>query len=303
MAADDLRPATGEAPGKRRRPALPAGAARKATASLVTDAVAGLTTAIVLVGNIVAFSALMFPGQFSGGITVALWAMLLGSAITGVWIALKTSIPPLASGIDTPTGAVLVVLAGTITTGVTAAGGSPASAVTAALLSFTLVTLLSGAALLLLGWLRLGYLFRFVPYSVVGGFLAATGWFLIVGGYRVATGHSVTLAQPFQWLTGVALLKVVLAVVTAAAMLRARAVFGTPFAVPGVLIGFCVAGELALHLLGLTDPKDGWYIKSQFDLVGWSPIKTSSTRRFHGRWCSPRFPRSAQRQPSPSCRW
>ena len=275
MAADDLRPETGEAPsGKVTSTAVPLGNSRHSAVSILTDIVAGVTTAIVLIGNIVAFSALMFPGQFSGGISVALWAMLLGSGLSGVWIALKTSIPPLASGIDTPTGAVLVVLAGTITTGVSAAGGSAASAIMAAMLSFTLVTLLSGASLLVLGSLRLGYLFRFVPYSVVGGFLAATGWFLIVGGYGVATGRPVVLSRPFEWLTHDALLKLALAVVTATAMLRARAMFGTPFAVPGVLIAFCIGGATALYLLGLSDPQHGWYIRSQFDLVGWSPVTT-----------------------------
>jgi hypothetical protein len=32
-----------------------------------------------------------------------------------------------------------------------------------------------------------------VPYFVVGGFLAATGWFLIAGGFRMTTGRPLTL--------------------------------------------------------------------------------------------------------------
>ena len=50
------------------------------------------------------------------------------------------------------------------------------------------VTLLTAATFLLLGTFRLGNLARFIPYPVVGGFLAGTGWLLFKGGLRVASG-------------------------------------------------------------------------------------------------------------------
>jgi SulP family sulfate permease len=46
------------------------------------------------------------------------------------------------------------------------------------MLIFTAATVLSGALFFGLGALRCGSYFRFVPYFVVGGFLAATGWLL-----------------------------------------------------------------------------------------------------------------------------
>jgi hypothetical protein len=76
----------------------------------IKDLFAGLVAAVVLIGNIVSFGALMFPGELSSGIPIVIWAMLIGSCIGGVWIAASTSLPPLASGIDSPTGAVLVLL-------------------------------------------------------------------------------------------------------------------------------------------------------------------------------------------------
>jgi len=76
----------------------------------VKDAAAGVVASIVLVANIVSFAALMFPGHLAAGVPVAIWAMLVGSCIGGVCIALCTSISPLATGIDSPTGAVLVSL-------------------------------------------------------------------------------------------------------------------------------------------------------------------------------------------------
>jgi len=124
----------------------------------------------------------MFPGDLSSGIPIAIWAMLIGSCLGGVWIALATSLPPLATGIDSPTGAVLVLLSAATGAGVVAAGGSPQTAVQTVMLVFTAATFMSGALLYGLGACRWGSYFRFVPYFVVGGFLAATGWFLIAGG-------------------------------------------------------------------------------------------------------------------------
>ena len=55
------------------------------------------------------------------------------------------------------------------------------------------VTVLCGVVFLVLGTFRLGNLVRFVPYPVVGGFLAGTGWLLFKGGIYVASG---VLAAP-----------------------------------------------------------------------------------------------------------
>ena len=55
------------------------------------------------------------------------------------------------------------------------------------------VTVLCGIVFLALGTFRLGNLVRFVPYPVVGGFLAGTGWLLFKGGVYVASGIEVHL--------------------------------------------------------------------------------------------------------------
>src|SRR5487761_2377176 len=92
----------------------PASTATAAVArTLPRDALAGLVASIVLVANIVSFSALMFPGALARGAATAIWAMLIGSGVVGLWVSLRTSLPPLATGMDSPTGAVLVVVAAT----------------------------------------------------------------------------------------------------------------------------------------------------------------------------------------------
>jgi SulP family sulfate permease len=53
----------------------------------------------------------------------------------------------------------------------------------------------SGLAAWLLGRFRLGFIGRFIPFPVLGGFLAATGYLIVLGGLGVALGGSVGLAD------------------------------------------------------------------------------------------------------------
>src|SRR5271155_539085 len=70
------------------------------------DLLAGLVASVIVVANIVSFGALMFPGDLGAGMPIAIWAMLIGSCVSGLWIAWLTTLPPLATGIDSPTAAV-----------------------------------------------------------------------------------------------------------------------------------------------------------------------------------------------------
>jgi SulP family sulfate permease len=65
-----------------------------------------------------------------------------------------------------------------------------------------LATLLTGLILFAIGALRLGVWMRYIPYPVVGGFLATAGWLLTSGAIVIATGHPLSphslsrLAEP-----------------------------------------------------------------------------------------------------------
>ena len=59
-------------------------------------------------------------------------------------------------------------------------------------------TLFTGFLLFGLGALKLGQWLRFIPYPVIAGFLAASGWLLITGGVEVVTQSNLTLA-PASW--------------------------------------------------------------------------------------------------------
>jgi len=242
--------------------------------ALMRDTVAGLVTAVVLIANIVSFAALMFPGPLAQGAPTAIWAMLVGSGVSGLWIAWKTSLPPMATGIDSPTGAVLVLLTAAAGTSVVAAGGSTANAIQAALLMLSAATLLTGALLFALGTVRRGAMLRFVPYFVVAGFLGATGWLLISGGVRMATGHGLSV-WPVAW-SAQGMARLVCAIGVFAVLIALRRWVKSALAMPVALLAMTVAGSLSLRGLGLSDTVQGWYLPSLGSLTAWSPLASLS---------------------------
>jgi SulP family sulfate permease len=243
------------------------------------DSVAGLVASVVLLANIVSFGALMLPEELSIGLSTAIWAMLIGSCIGGVWIALTTSLPPLATGIDSPTGAVLVLLSASVGSRVVAAGGDPQTAVQTVMLTFTAATVVSGALLYGLGACRWGSYFRFVPYFVVGGFLAATGWFLIVGGVRMTTGRPLGLGSLATNWTVIETAKLAAALAALMVLLAVRRWIKSAFAMPASLVVMCFTGAIVLRTLGLSGPHDGWYFPSLQAMPEWAPLHAARTVR------------------------
>ena len=249
---------------------------------IIKDTIAGLVASIVLIGNVVSFGALMFPGDLSAGIPVAIWAMLIGSCVGGLWIALATSLPPLTTGIDSPTGAVLVLLSALTASVVRASGGNPETAVQSVMLVFTAATSLSGAVLYGLGALRWGAYFRFVPYPVVAGFLAATGCFLVAGAVRMAAGPAaLTPAGLGSWAAADAA-RLASAVLVLGVMLALRRWVKLSFAMPAALIAMWLASIAALRALQLSGAEHGWYLASLGTLTPWLPFQ--AVRTSHLTW-------------------
>ncbi|HZP86498.1 MAG TPA: SulP family inorganic anion transporter [Burkholderiales bacterium] len=240
----------------------------------VKDTIAAFVASIVLIANIVSFGALMFPGDLSGGIPLAVWAMLIGSCVGGIWIALATSLAPIGTGIDSPTGAVFVSLSAATSSAVVAAGGTPHDAIQTVMLIFTAATFVSGALFYALGARRWGRHLRFVPYFVVGGFLAATGWFLIIGGLRTTLGRSITPAAlaSIRWSPALGA-KLAAGIAVLLILLNLRRASKSAFALPAALLALTAIAAVVLHQLGLTSPQQGWYLPSLGALTPWFPFE------------------------------
>jgi SulP family sulfate permease len=90
------------------------------------------------------------------------------------------------------------VLAASIATALAAKGASTPQIIINVLVALSVSTLLTGILLYGVGALKLGQWLRFVPYPVIGGFLAASGLLLITGGMEVVTQTDLSLS-PSSW--------------------------------------------------------------------------------------------------------
>ena len=115
------------------------------------------------------------------------------------------------------------------------------------MLIFTAATIMSGVLFYGLGAFRWGPYFRFVPYFVVGGFLTATGWFLIAGGVRMTTGRKLALGNLVANWTTIEAAKLAGAVAVLAVLLALRRWVKSTFAMPAALVAMVLTGAVVLH--------------------------------------------------------
>jgi SulP family sulfate permease len=190
---------------------------------------------------------------------------LLANALLVGLVALRGSYPG-AIGVaqDTP-GAVLGLAAAAIAA---ALAGVPGAQFATVLMLIVLATTLTGALMLALGLFKLGQLVRFLPYPVMGGFLAGTGWLLAIGGIGVMTTTPLSVAwleaaNLMHWLPGVALGLIIYA---------ATARLKRPYVFPAVLLlalaGFY--GLVAYTQTPLADLRTGnWLFASAGTVSPW----------------------------------
>jgi sulfate permease, SulP family len=131
------------------------------------------------------FAALIFSGDLAPLLPHTVNFVLAGTALlVGVTTLLNAGSGSIPSAQDTPA----VVLGLAAASAAAATAGAPAEDRFATVLVLVIgTTMTMGFVCLALGIFRLGRLVRFLPYPVMGGFLAGTGWLLTMGGIRVTT--------------------------------------------------------------------------------------------------------------------
>ncbi|HEX7248675.1 MAG TPA: SulP family inorganic anion transporter [Actinomycetota bacterium] len=143
----------------------------------------GVVIGAVEVVLAISFAALVFGGYLSYFLPRGIGMYLVAAAITLTILALRGGTRGVVGSVQDAAAAVLALVA---TTTALDAFGSLDRAFLTVVAATMIVTILTGVTFALLGVFRLGNLVRFVPYPVVGGFLAGTGWLLFKGGIGVA---------------------------------------------------------------------------------------------------------------------
>ena len=241
-------------------------------ASIGTEAMAGAVAAVVALVHCLSFSALIFSGEIREGLSLGLWGFMAGVAGTSILAAFVTTLPPMLASPRNPVVAVMSVLAAVVVADILPVGGSAAAATRHVLVALAIAAALTGLALWLIGLFRLGQIVRFVPYPVIGGFLAASGWFLISGGLRVATGRP--MGEILATLTPPDLAKLWVAISFAAVVHGLRRLGSNSTALPLLFLTTALVLDLTLWLAGL---RQGWYLEGASGARFWSPLSLAAS--------------------------
>ena len=159
---------------------------------------AGVIIGAVEVVLAVAFAAFVFGGTLIRNLGDGIGLYLVAAALTLGFLAWRAGDRGVVGSVQDAATAVLAGVASTMAVRITELEHqAQASGITdfvrpdiflTVIATTLIVTVLCGVVFSALGRFRAGNLIRFVPYPVVGGFLAGTGWLLFKGGIFVASG-------------------------------------------------------------------------------------------------------------------
>jgi SulP family sulfate permease len=221
------------------------------SARLLPGFTSGLVVGLIEVILAISFAALIFAGELSGYVSIGIGIALIGAIITGVAVALITSMPGTVAGNQDAPSAILAVMAAGIVVSMPD-GVIGIETFATVVVAIALTTFLCGIFFLSLGYFNLGNLVRFLPYPVVGGFLAGTGWLLVSGSISMMTDLSINLsglAALFQienlllWIPGL---------VFAITLLVILKRYDHSFLLPGLVFGAIILFYLVTYMAGFS---------------------------------------------------
>jgi SulP family sulfate permease len=243
---------------------------KRGASILAAGFVCGLLVVTLAIGN----ATLLARGDLAGSIAVIVGVVLFAAAILPAVTAFVSGIPGQVSSPQE----ISVVALGTVVGAASAAFSAPheGSAFLATMLvTVALTTALGGVTMFLLGKAGLGRVIRFVPFPVFGGFLAITGWYLLIGGLETVLGHHLDFRQLSALLEPVAAVKVGLAILFVLLIRLAYARATSNMLLPLGIIIVIVLFNIAVFWLGIpkTELKQlGWVLAVPTETIVWPPV-------------------------------
>jgi sulfate permease, SulP family len=155
----------------------------------------------MLVLVMLSFASLIYPATVDGVLARGIGITLLGTAVLTCISALRSGFH---AAVVCPQESTTAILASVAAASVAALppGTTPTTVFATVAAAVAISAAITGVSLFALGRLKLGGLARFLPDPVIGGFLAGTGWLLVVGavGLMTAVVPSLdTLSSLLEW--------------------------------------------------------------------------------------------------------
>nr|NIS41787.1 hypothetical protein [Desulfuromonadales bacterium] len=136
----------------------------------------GVAMALVNALLAIALISLIFSDRLADALPVGVGIALAASAMLGLIIAIMSGFPGMYSGIQDNSAAILGLASASIAASLV--GPEAVDTVLAMIIATSLAT---GMVFIFMGTYRLGEIARFVPFPVIGGLLAGTGYLILEG--------------------------------------------------------------------------------------------------------------------------
>jgi sulfate permease, SulP family len=242
-------------------------------AHLIPSLFGGVLIGLLVSVFVSSFATLIFSGTLSAYLPQGIGVGLLSVAVVSVILAVFSTYRGHVSNLISSSVLVFSLITQTIVAGIPA--GTPGDEVFwLTVLGLGTCTVGVGVFLFALGHFKLGGLIRYIPYPVIGGLLAGTGWLLVRGGLQTMTGLNLTLdtwpalfgsSVLLLWIPGVALSLVMVVVQE-----RAKHYLVFPALVlAAVLVFHGIALAMGVSMAELET--QGWVLQSSMQsLPGWS---------------------------------
>ncbi len=160
----------------------------------------GIVIGAIALPTVISFAVLIYSGELAPFAGTGIGLILFGGFVVQLIIALTSSIPGTMGGPQDSPAAILGLMA------VILLAQMPAASVETKFITVTaavmLTSIASGVFFMLIGGFKLGRFVRFIPYPVIGGFIAGTGFLLAQGAFGVMVGFSPALSNVellFAW--------------------------------------------------------------------------------------------------------
>jgi sulfate permease, SulP family len=236
--------------------------------SLVAGLIIGAVETLLAAG----LAVFVFSGRIEDSMPDGVMLYLGGAAATLAIFALLAGSRGVVGGLQEPVAVVIAIVA--TGTALTSFGG-PERAFLGAVAATLVVMLLAGVAFLVLGRSKRANLIRFVPYPVVGGFIAGTGWLLLKGGILVASGVAPALDTIGDLADELVWKRWVVALAFGILMFVVVRIVKRSFVVPAMLLFGIVAFAIGVIVTGSTIDLargGGWLLYGPFDdPTAWEP--------------------------------
>ena len=230
---------------------------------------AGLVIAVIGIFVEVSFAAMLFSGELGQFVGLGIGLCLAGSFLHCLLAVLTSSSQNTISVVQDAPIAIMAIVIASLATQMSAS--TPEEKLATALAVIVFSSALAGIFFWVLGHFNLGRLVRFIPYPVVGGFLAGTGFLLVTGGIGVMADAPFNAAlrqtdQLVRWLPGL---------LYAAALLLLLQRYSQFWVMPSLLLAGILLFYAIYLLLGGTMASaaaDGWLLGPFPSGRLWQPV-------------------------------